>query len=986
MRAALLALQVLAGGSGDWQQDLSYRITASLDEAAGVLRGTQAVLYRNRSPDTLRTIAFHLYLNAFRPGSRWADADSAEGRRRFNDLRDPDFGFNHVRTVRVAGTVVQPSWPFAPDSTVVRFVLPAPLAPGDSLQVTMEWDARPSTLPRRQGRRGRHFDFAQWYPRVVAYDQQGWNEHPLYPAGEFYGDFGTFLVHLDVPEDQVIGATGLPICGDPGWQRARRPAGGKVTLEPGWYRNARDPEARRILSSGGPCPPTAPGRKTVTWYAEDVHHFAMSLDPDFRYEEGDVNRIPVRVLYRSGSERTWGAGLAARRTETALAWLHEEVFGPWPWPQMTVIERLEDGGTEFPMVVMNGGPEGSAQDLILHEVGHNYLMGILANNEWRDGWLDEGFTSFQTTWFLESMGKRGDYRALERQVLDWDLDRLSEPVAQPGERFSSFSAYGAMTYGRGELFFHQLRGVVGDATMAQILRTYYQRYRLRHVDEAKFRGVAEAVSGRDLRVFFDQWLRDGVLFDYAVRRARRDRQDDGSWRTTVAVRARSPGRFPASVWVYGDRDSARVTLPGAAAEETVTVVTRSRPRRVAVDPEVHSHDWNMLNNQRGFGLLPAFRPTERYLGGWFSQRVARDRLTSGVSPTAWYNDASGWSFGVRSRDDYLGRFALDEFWLDYGTGWGDKPEHGLNARIVLRNPVEFVRPGLDTRYEAAIQEGRTLLGVGFRKEAPQLSGTPGPLSWGADLDWLNTHDDGTAFLDPAQWDDAATLELAGWIRVARDSWSGQAGLTGGYLTQATGGLVRQAYARVQASVHGQGDVGRLRLRARGYAGATLAADPLPRQRRIFAAGADPYQRFASPFLRSNGALLVRPDFHYHEPGGTNLRGFGPGLAGRQAYGANLELEAAAFDKGGGTGLFRRTAVALFGDGALTDARGDDTVGPVRLLADAGIGIRFDHHLGNTPFQTRVDLPVWVNEPSLAQDDRPTDRFGWRWLFSFRASW
>ena len=120
------------------------------------------------------------------------------------------------------GKPVEPIYPFAPDSTIVRFELPAPLAPGASMRVTMGWDARPSTLPRRQGRRGRAYDFAQWYPKVVVYDKHGWNEHPVYPGGEFYGEFATFLVDLELPADEVMGATGVPLCGDPGWERANQ--------------------------------------------------------------------------------------------------------------------------------------------------------------------------------------------------------------------------------------------------------------------------------------------------------------------------------------------------------------------------------------------------------------------------------------------------------------------------------------------------------------------------------------------------------------------------------------------------------------------------------------------------------------------------------------------------------------------------------------------------------------------------------------------
>src|SRR5688572_3451070 len=89
-----------------WQQQVAYEISARLDEPSGVLSGRETIRYTNRSPDTLTTFALHLYLNAFRPGSRWADADSAEGRRRFNDLRDPHFAFNHVRNVRIMGEPV----------------------------------------------------------------------------------------------------------------------------------------------------------------------------------------------------------------------------------------------------------------------------------------------------------------------------------------------------------------------------------------------------------------------------------------------------------------------------------------------------------------------------------------------------------------------------------------------------------------------------------------------------------------------------------------------------------------------------------------------------------------------------------------------------------------------------------------------------------------------------------------------------------------
>ena len=171
----------IAVDSTYWQQRVAYEIVASLDEPSGVLSGNVRIKYVNQSPDTLRDFYVHQYLNAFRPGSRWAAADSAEGRVRFQHMQDPDYAFERI----TLGSLGTPDYPYAPDSTIAHWRLPRRLAPGDSMSVDISWKARPSTLPRRQGRQGRRFDFAQWYPKVVVYDKYGWEDHPLYPAASF---------------------------------------------------------------------------------------------------------------------------------------------------------------------------------------------------------------------------------------------------------------------------------------------------------------------------------------------------------------------------------------------------------------------------------------------------------------------------------------------------------------------------------------------------------------------------------------------------------------------------------------------------------------------------------------------------------------------------------------------------------------------------------------------------------------------------------
>src|SRR5207302_130293 len=313
-------------------------------------------------------------------------------------------------------------------------------------------------------------------------------------------------------QDQIIGATGVVVEGDPGWERAKADPRLRIDYQRGWY-------GSRAPAPGPGCGAVATGRKCIHFHAEQVHHFAFSLNPRYVYDEGRYGDVVVRALYLPEDSATWGKGIAVRNTQTALAWL-DSLYGKFEWPTLTNVHRIEGGGTEFPMMVMDGS---AGLGLILHEVGHNYTMGILANNEWREAFLDEGFTDFQTGWFFEAHGAGSGFAGLEARVLFLDLERWSEPVSMVSERYRDFTTYNEMVYAKAQLFYEQLRYVVGDAAMRQILRTYYARWRLKHVDEAAFRGVCEEVSKQDLDWLFAQWLHATPLIDYRLRKVERQR-------------------------------------------------------------------------------------------------------------------------------------------------------------------------------------------------------------------------------------------------------------------------------------------------------------------------------------------------------------------------------------------------------------------------------------------------------------------------------
>ena len=963
--------------AGYWQQQVAYSITAFLDEPSAVLTGRVRISYLNRSPDTLHDFSVHQYLNAFRPGSRWAAVDAAEQRDRFQHLQDPDYAFERITDSKLMGVRRLPDYPYAPDSTIAHWTLPRPLGPGDSLVVEIGWQARLSTMPRRQGRQGRRFDFAQWYPKVVVYDRYGWEDHPLYPAGEFYGEFATYDVALDLPADQVIAATGVPLEGDPGWEKAKADPSLQIDYQRDWY---------HALRSNHTCGEVSVGRKCVRFYAEQVHHFAFSLNPAYVYEEARHGDAVVRVLYLPQDRGTWGSGRALGTTVLALAWL-DSLYGKYQWPQLTNVHRIEGGGTEFPMMIMDGS---ASVGLIVHETGHQYTMGQLANNEWREGWLDEGFSDFQEGWFFEHHGGPPAYETVEPDVLALDLDRWSEPIATVSEHFSDFLIYNEMIYSKAQLFFEELRYVVGDETMRRILRTYFARWKLKHVDEDAFRGVAEEVSRQDLKWLFGEWLHATPLVDYRLAGVRRRRLPDGRWRTLVTIERLGDGRMPVEI---GERDTIYARASGEPAIERVEFTSARKPGRLILDPRGRTHDYDMLNNRErrpfvgsGALALKLDDPTR--------ETARRDRLVSAWLPVAWSNDFGGATLGVRNRTNYLGRYDRGLLLASVAARSGATDRFGFYGR--WSNPIRHLTPRTETSVAAWAVEGRAGVRLSFdRSLRRHLGFGPDPHLGFAAL-WMATTN--VQYLDGRLWDDAGTVEAGPWVATAlhhgrallRARLDTRAGVV--YFNPGAGVVAPNRYdvapfGRItgEASIRTPFALG-TSLGMRLYAGAYLGSQPPVRQRRIMVAGADPYETFTNPLLRSEGALLVRPDFHYHAPGNANLRAFRSDLGGRWAVSVNTELSHALFRRS--SGLVRQVAVEGFFDYGLVDSlatRSSRADNWYVDLEDAGMGVLLHQQLGDLAWTLRVEFPVVMNAWNLAADLRGPGAVGLRWLVSLGSS-
>lgn len=935
--------------AGYWQQRADYRMIARLDERKQAAVGQAELAYWNNSPDTLREIYVYQYLNAFRPGSRWSAADEREGTVRFQHMADSVYGYERFTALpRIGGIDVKPEYPLAPDSTVVRLALPFPLAPGKHIDVDFEWEARPSTnVYRRQGRLMRHYDFAQWYPKVAVYDRGGWEVNAFVPAGELYGEFGTFDVTIIAREDQVLGATGVPVSGDPGWERVR--TGGTVTIRRDAY-GALPP---------GPPVTLAPGERAVRFYARDIHHFAWAASPYFKYEGGIYrDSIPVHVLYEPRGADGWANGKMVDYHQRALAWL-ESIYGPYPYPELLAIMRLDGGATEFPMAVMYG--QNSGYGTVLHEVGHIYSYGALANNEWRSGWMDEGLTSYQTAWAQNAtlperamgLGPKPSpppkgYRAHAVKPPGWqqgeidlfalDLTGRAEPIGTSGKDFNEFDIYQVSVYNRASMMYGALRNVLGDSLFRAFLKDYYAHWRLKHVDELAMRASAERVSGMKLDWFFAEWVHHTGLVDYAVRGDSAVKRDEYIHPMTIE---------------HGQLDSAHLTP-----------------------------DWNARNNGEA-------HPTKWVFGWPFLDQWDRYRNVAEISPILWYTNPGGLTLGARVTTNYQ---KLVDKW-DVGLAMAVRGPTSaalpqLQGWLSVENPI---LPWND-RPSIGLKTGAWMVDGTFRFELRQkwdespfhyANGEQDTITLALNV----TSPYARAWQDTARWSNATVADVSAewkWRSRRPARWFARGAFDAGFDIPRAGTVSNGYFGTAQGEAGATLPLaaeGKLLAMLRAWGGVSSSAPP---QRSLGLSSLDPTETFDNNYLRGQGAILVLPQVPYVPLGGAGMRGYSLYARVINAGSVNSQL-AYTFNAPKAGTLVPRVQGALFGDVAYASLAGDSA--GAQWLGDAGVSAILKGALYDRPYSLRIDLPIWLTDPELAPGAAASvDRVKLRWTFTVGDLW
>lgn len=620
-----------------WQQHIDYRIDAQLDVHTNRLTGTERVVYTNHSPDTLHRVFFHLYWNAFQPGSMMdvrsrqlgkivlgldEKGDSVRDwdprvRDRIEHLTPEEIGYDSVTRISMDGKPQRKIY----HETILEVPLDKPIPPDDSATFDLAFKCQVPIQIRRSGRdnaQGVRYSMSQWYPKMSEYDIHGWHPTP-YVAREFYGVWGDYDVRITLDKSYLVGATGY--LQNPG--------------EIGYGYEKPGTHAKR------------PGGNTLTWHfkAPQVHDFVWAADPEYRHiyqEASNAAHTVIHVIYKKGNaaqDAAWHNLLTA--AIRVLPYM-EKQFGPYPFKQYSFIQG-GDGGMEYPMATLI---KSASLGAAFHEWMHSWYQMMMGTNESTVPWMDEGFTTyaeqkvsfyyyhaFADSVFNDNpagrrsmlarldtslpLGESAAYKGYYRLV----QSGLAEPMTTHADHYSTNFAYGQNAYSKGAVFLEQLGYIIGTEALHQVLLDYYNQWRFKHPDANDFIRVAEKATGIKLDWYLEYWVKTIKVIDYGIDSVRA--QDGGTVVTLERIGempmpidlvvtykdGRKVMHYIPGYLMFGAKpnedpgDKRVVHTPWRWTNPTYTLTLpgdTSRIRSIEIDPSQRMADINRSNNRRDF--------------------------------------------------------------------------------------------------------------------------------------------------------------------------------------------------------------------------------------------------------------------------------------------------------------------------------------------------------------------------------------------------
>ncbi|MCI0920526.1 M1 family metallopeptidase [Sphingobacterium rhinopitheci] len=496
---------------GYWQQAVDYKIDIDVNETAYQYKGKMTLKYTNNSGQSLSKVYFHLYFNAFQPGSMMdyrlsniSDPDARmatnlgtkekpQWQSRIATLTADQIGYQKIETVKLNGQNAS----FKTDGTLLEVSLPQNISPGTTATISLTWDAQVPEQIRRNGRNSKEgvaLSMAQWYPKMAHFDEFGWHLDE-YVAREFIAPFGDFDVTIHINKDYVLGASGV-------LQNPNEVKG--YTAKPKIKR--KDNKA--------------------TWHfkAHNIHDFAWAADPKFVVDstktKGGVSIYAVYLPTNKEIISNWKQSLNYAGEFFDFC---STKFGPYPWPTYTIAQG-GDGGMEYgTFTLVTGGRNiKSLVGVIFHEAAHSWYQHLFGINETVDEWFDEGFTSYvEELGMQEIFHKKGAHASnpmidAYRAYYKLALSGKEEPMSLLADYYNTNYGYSNQAYNKGAVMAEQLGYIIGKENLTKTFLTFYDVWKFKHPTPNDFKRIAEEVSGINLKWYFNLFVNTTRQIDYAI--------------------------------------------------------------------------------------------------------------------------------------------------------------------------------------------------------------------------------------------------------------------------------------------------------------------------------------------------------------------------------------------------------------------------------------------------------------------------------------
>jgi len=494
----LLISQFALSQKNYWQQHVDYKMVIDVDVEKHTYIGTQRLVFTNNSPDKLDRVFYHLYFNAFKPGtdleqnSRYSTDDSRTMSNNILMLDEKDWGDVQIKSLKQDGVNVK----FKVEETILEVELDKPLGSGASTVLEMEFFVQTPAMIRRSGKNSEDnvaFSMSQWYPKLCQYDDEGWHANP-YIGREFYGIWGDFDVTINIDKNYTVAGSGY-------LQNPELVGHGYAPLKKGVKHGDK-----------------------ISWrfIAPNVHDFSWAADPNFTHDYIDIDGGPRMHFFYKADSKYVDLWREFQPNSAEFLKFFSNTIGKYPYKQYSVI-MAGDGGMEYAMCTFIDGvghpTMRSLYSVTSHEIAHTWFQFLMATNESKHSWMDEGFTSYIDDVALNVVLKEGKSLPNAKAYSDyfrWVATGLEEPMTTHADRFKYNTGYGMSAYDKGSIFLSQLQYVIGKDNFDKTLKKYFDDWAFKHPKPNDFIRSAENVSGLELDWYLLDWAQSTMTIDYSV--------------------------------------------------------------------------------------------------------------------------------------------------------------------------------------------------------------------------------------------------------------------------------------------------------------------------------------------------------------------------------------------------------------------------------------------------------------------------------------